>query len=196
MTTDNTQLERCLKRVEERPDSPRAYFNLGLAYTQQGRVDQAETAYRKALELDPDLVEAWVNLGGVLMLRWDFENSMEANREALKRKEDVLLAHYNLGQACLYRGDADGVVQANRRVVELDPSHAQGRYFLAVGLLAQEKTDEAKAELARARALGHSPSPDFLRALEQAEGKLQKGEGTVQNVDQIGDETPKDAKEK
>jgi tetratricopeptide (TPR) repeat protein len=192
---DKEQLERCLQRVKERPDSPQAHFNLGLVYTQQGRVERAEQAYRKALELDSELVEAWVNLGGVLMLKWDFRGSMEANREALKRRDDLLLAHYNLGQAHLYLGEAEGVVQANRRVVELDPDHAQGHYFLAVGLLATNKVLEARRQLARARELGHSPPPEFLRALEQAAEEAQRGERSVRIVEPIGDETPKDTKE-
>ena len=129
MTTEKLELERCLKRVEQQPDSAAAHFNLGLAYTQRSLVDRAEQSYRRALELAPDLVEAWVNLGGVLMLKWDFKGSLEANREALKRKEDSVLAHYNLGQACLYLGDAQGVVNANRRVIELDPQNAADGHF-------------------------------------------------------------------
>lgn len=171
MTTDSAKLrlDRCLRRVERNPESAPAHFNLGLAYSQRGLVARAERAYRKALDLDPDLVEAWVNLGGVLMLKWDFEGSIEANREALTRKENLLLAHYNTGQACLYLGDAEGVVRCSRRVVELDPDHGAGHYFLAVGLLALDRVEEAREALNRARALGHSPAPDFLRALGAAE---------------------------
>jgi len=155
-------------KVEERPDSAAAHFNLGLAYTQRGMADRAIQCYRRALEIEPDLIEAWVNLGGVLLLKWDFQAAIAANEEALKRKHDLLLAHYNIGQARLYLGDADGVVQCCRRVVELDPGHAAGHYFLAVGLLAAGSPDEARAELARARALGYSPAPEFLKALGAA----------------------------
>jgi Flp pilus assembly protein TadD len=172
MTTEKLELEHCLRRAEVHPESAAAHFNLGLAYTQRGWTDRAEQAYRKALEIDPDLIEAWVNLGGILMLKWDFEGSLKANREALERKDDLVLAHYNTGQACLYLGDAEGLVRSSRRVVELDPHHAAGCYFLAVGLLALGRVEEARTEVGRARFLGHSPAPEFLRALEHAERKL------------------------
>jgi tetratricopeptide (TPR) repeat protein len=192
MTTDELRVERCQQQVQENPGSAVAQFNLGLAYTRKGLVDRAEKAYREALEIDSDLVEAWVNLGGVLMLKWDFEGSMEANREALSRKEDLVLAHFNTGQACLYLGDADGVVHSCRRVIELDPNHAAGCYFLAVGLLATGNLEQAREAVARAKALGHSPAPDFLRALENAQKELERehDKGTGINMEA---EAPKDS---
>jgi tetratricopeptide (TPR) repeat protein len=196
MTTEKTQerLERCRKRVQENPDSPAAHYNLGLAYTHCGRVNPAEEAYRKALELDPDMVEAWVNLGGVLLLKWDFQGALEANSEALKRRADLLLAHYNSGQANLYLGNADGVVRCNQEVIKLDANHAAAHYYLAVGLLARDRTAEAREELARAMALGHRPTPEFLRGLEKAE-RAQLGNTVELSGNTTGEKAPDDAKE-
>ena len=165
---DVPDLERYEAKVREHPDSAVAHYNLGLAWQQRGRPDQAEECYRKAVELKPDLAEAWVNLGGVLLLKWDFKGCVAANEEALKRQDDMLLAHYNLGQAYLYLGDTEGVLKSYRRVVELDPSHPAGRYYHAVGLLAAGRVPEATEELGRAKALGHSPAPEFVRALKSA----------------------------
>jgi tetratricopeptide (TPR) repeat protein len=187
------RLDRCLKRAEENPGSAAAQFNLGLAYTRLGKVNQAENAYRKALEIDPDLVEAWVNLGGALLLKWDFKGALEANREALARRDDLLLAHYNLGQASLYLGDADGLLQACRRVVELDPGHAAGHYYLAVGLLAKNEVEQARETLAKAMALGHRPTAEFLRELERAEQQTTLDNSNL--VTNIGAEAPEDSKE-
>jgi tetratricopeptide (TPR) repeat protein len=185
MSTENTgrALESYRKRVEEHPDSASAQFNLALAYTQRGRPDRAEEHYRKALEIEPDLVEAWVNLGGVKLLKWDFHGCIAANEEALKRREDLLLAHYNIGQASLYLADTEGVLRSYRRVVELDPGHAAGRYYLAVGLLSAGRVTEAEEELARAKALGHSPAPEFLKALNEATQKLSEATDPVQSTD-------------
>jgi tetratricopeptide (TPR) repeat protein len=165
-------IERNRQRVEENPESAAAHFNLGLAYTNRGVADRAERHYRKALELEPDLVEAWINLGGVLLLKWDFDGSMAANEEALKRQPDLQVAHYNIGQAFLYLGDADGVVRSYRRLIEFAPDHAGAHYFLAVGLLAAGRAADAREELTRARALGYSPAPEFLKALNVAAKEL------------------------
>jgi tetratricopeptide (TPR) repeat protein len=176
MTIETTKerLERQMLQVKQHPESATAHFNLGLAYNNMGHMDRAEQAYRKALEIDPDLVEAWVNLGGVLMIKWDFQASVDANKEALKRKDDLVLAHYNIGQAYLYLGNAEAVVQSNSRVIELDPNHAAGHYFLAVGLLATNHVKEARQSLGLAKAMGHSPQPDFLKAIGQAEEQLEQ----------------------
>ena len=194
MTPDQTKLsiEHCLERVAERPESATAHFNLGLAYSQRGMVTRAEVAYRKAVELDPDRVEAWVNLGGALMLQWDFQGSIEANEQALKRKEDLLLAHFNTGQAHLYLGDAEETVRCNRRVVDLDPNHGAGHYYLAVGLLALDRLGEAREEATRARFLGHSPDPKFLQAMDVAEKKTESksDESTGEN---LGADAPTDS---
>lgn len=166
------RLDDLKRRAEERPDSAVAQYNLGLAYGRRGLVDRAEKAYRRAVELNPDFVEAWVNLGGVLLLKWDFPGCLEANREAIRRREDLLAAHFNIGQACLYLGDAEGLVASTRRVLALDPAHAAGHYFLAVGLLATGGVPEARQVLGTAMALGHRPAPEFLRALGRAEQEL------------------------
>jgi len=162
------RIEHWERKVEEEPDSAAAHYNLGLAYTAMGRMTSAEKAYRRAVELDPEFVEAWVNLAGTLLLQWRFEECLEASRRAVALREDLPLVHFNMGQACLYLGDADGLVECNRKVLELEPEHAAGNYFLAVGLLAQKKVPEARFFIERAMRLGHRPTPEFLRAMERA----------------------------
>ena len=44
------------KAVEIDPTYPAAWNNLGIAYEEQGRFDDANKAYTKAVELDPDNV--------------------------------------------------------------------------------------------------------------------------------------------
>jgi protein O-GlcNAc transferase len=168
------RLDELKRKAEERPDSAAAHFNLGLALGRRGLVDRAEKAYRRALELNPDLVEAWVNLGGILLLKWDFKGCLEANSEAIRRRGDLLAAHFNLGQACLYLGDAEGLLRSARRVLELDPAHAAGHYFLAVGLLAVGRVADARQTLSESMALGYRPPLEFVRGLERAEQELKK----------------------
>ena len=50
------RIERCVKEVEDNPQSATAYYNLGLAYTVSGRVKAAEEAYVQAVELDPSVL--------------------------------------------------------------------------------------------------------------------------------------------
>jgi len=166
------RVARWQKRVEEAPGSAAAHFNLGLAHTERGRMMAAEKAYRRAVELDPDLVQAWVNLGGALLMKWDFQGSLEANQEAVRRKSDLVEAHYNMGQAHLYLKNPEELVRCNRRVLELDENHPAAHYFLAVGLLATDHVEEARAQCARAARLGYQPRAEFLKSLDRAEKAL------------------------
>ncbi len=50
-------------------DRPEAWFNLGGIYTDLGRYDQAERAYRRALDLQQGFVPAYVNLAQLLSSR-------------------------------------------------------------------------------------------------------------------------------
>ena len=50
----NAQLERAQEQVELHPESAKAQFNLGLAYSKRGVLKPAEAAYRKALEIEPE----------------------------------------------------------------------------------------------------------------------------------------------
>jgi hypothetical protein len=68
----------------------------------------------------------------------------------------------------MYRGEVKELVAAFRRVIELEPTNGGGHYYLAIGMHADGKTDAARASLGKAMALGHTPEPEFLKALESA----------------------------
>jgi tetratricopeptide (TPR) repeat protein len=173
------RLERCQRAVEEEPDRAANHYNLGLALTVSGRVKQAEDAYLRAVELDPDLVQAWVNLGGVRMMRWDFDGCLEANRRAVEIEPECTQAHFNMGQAYLYKNEPERLLDCNRRVLELDREHAAAHYFSAVAALALDNLAVAERHLGRAMELGHTPPPDFVKAMEKAQMERTRGSGVT-----------------
>ena len=52
-----------------KPDYAEAHNNLGNAFKEQGKLDEAVACYRRALELKPDYAEAHNNLGNALRTR-------------------------------------------------------------------------------------------------------------------------------
>jgi len=187
------RLERCRQAVEENPDQPTGYYNLGLAYTVSGRVKQAEEAYLKAVELDPTFIKAWVNLGGVRLLHWDFEGCLEANQAAARLDENLTEVHFNMGQAYLYLNNPQGLFDCMKKVLELDAGHAAAHYYSAVGTLALGNLGAAKRHLGRAIELGHSPTQDFIKALEKAEMKRARETPTL--IEISGAKSPDENKE-
>lgn len=47
----------------------------GLILNREGRLEEAESAYRRSIELDEGLAEAWYDLGELLLVRGAFEES-------------------------------------------------------------------------------------------------------------------------
>ena len=165
-----SRVESLRKAAQKDPDSAMAHARFGMALLQAGSGKEAEAELKKAVELDPECVEAWVNLGGVYLAQWDFASCVEANRKALEHKPDLAEAHYNMGLGYLYQGHAAEMIPCFEKVVELKPDLAGGHYHLAVGLLAVDRVNEAKVELAKARSLGWAPPPEFLKEMERKTG--------------------------
>jgi tetratricopeptide (TPR) repeat protein len=92
---------------------------------------KAESAYRKAIELDPGLVEAHLNLGRLLHTGGAVHDALEQYRSALGAGGDDAIAWFNIGVASQDLGDRQGAVEAYERTLELSPRFADARYNLA-----------------------------------------------------------------
>ena len=69
------QLNLYIKFLKERlffePGSATLHYNLGLAYSHKGLIDEAISEMKQALECDPNLPQAYVNLGGLYLQKED-----------------------------------------------------------------------------------------------------------------------------
>jgi tetratricopeptide (TPR) repeat protein len=101
--------ERYRLILERRPDSVRAWVNLGNVRSQQGRTSEAERAYRRALDLAPDDVDAQNNLAWLLMENGADLDEAEAlaRRAAAQSGPDRSLALDTLGRILSARGRCD-----------------------------------------------------------------------------------------
>lgn len=74
-----------LERMEQvaAPD-PALWFNIGAGFANRELMDQAENAYRKALELDPTFPQAIRELGYVLLQKGDQAGALEQFRSYLQ----------------------------------------------------------------------------------------------------------------
>ena len=167
-TERGARLKELREAVADNPDSAKVHLNLGTALMRAGFINRAEETLRRSVELDPDFAEAWSNLGGVLLFRWDLDGCLKANQRALDLKPDLVQGHYNQGLGYLYKGETEEMVSSFRKVLEREPHNGGAYYYLAVGLNAQGEVDQARTYLDRAMALGHTPEPEFLKAMESA----------------------------
>jgi tetratricopeptide (TPR) repeat protein len=112
------------------PADARGEFNLGNTMLRQGRLDEAITRYRRALELDPKLVVAHVNLATALSARGAPAEAVVACQRALALQPRDAAALTTLGQAYQALGQTTLATMQFRKALEVDPTYAPARAAL------------------------------------------------------------------
>ncbi len=95
-------------------------------------MDEAETLYRQAVELDPWLTIAYTNLGNICFRRQDIASAEQLYRQALEIDPKQPEAQYNLGYVMLERGNADESIPLFLGAIEADPKFADAHFNLAM----------------------------------------------------------------
>ncbi|HUK90325.1 MAG TPA: tetratricopeptide repeat protein, partial [Blastocatellia bacterium] len=97
------------------PADHRAHNSLGTAYLINLRLDDAETEFKRALELDPTDDYANLNLGNLARARGDYEQAIDYYRAQIKIKSLDEEAHGGLAIALLATGRDE---EAQRQIAE------------------------------------------------------------------------------
>ena len=112
------------------PGDAEAHLNLGKAFRDLGRPEQAEEAYRTAIGIKPEYVEAHYNLGAVLKVLGRPEQAAEAYRAAVRYRPDYAEAYSNLGNLLRDLGRQGEAEQAFRTAIRIKPDFASAHYNL------------------------------------------------------------------
>jgi len=118
--------EAALQTAAQKLDSAVAWFNLALTLVTVGKPEQAEQAYRKALQRDPKQHKAWNNLGTLLRNnrnREQFQQAIECYQHALELQPNDAIAHSNLAHAYSNHGEKELAEKHYRIAWELEPDH-------------------------------------------------------------------------
>jgi tetratricopeptide (TPR) repeat protein len=76
---------------------PKAYLNLGVIDSLEGKLDSAVKHFVAAIQLDPNYSEAYFNLGGAFYKLGDLKKSEQAFLKAIELQPEYGRAHYSLG---------------------------------------------------------------------------------------------------
>ena len=147
-------IERVLK---SEPNHQSAYNDLGRAYLELGRLDKAEAALKKAVELNPFSPHAYNNLGRIFWLRRRYE---EAERSFRKQIEIVPLdrwAHKNLGMMLVEQKKYAKAAPELEKAVAIGPDDA--RLYVDLGRAQINLKMSAKAHESFDRAVEIAPYP-------------------------------------
>jgi len=118
------------KVIGESPKFPLAHYNLGLLYEEQGRLEEARSAYKAEVENYPLGYKARFNLGKLLFRLGDKAGSLDEMREVVKIAPKLAEGHLMLGRGLLDSGDPLDEVQAE---VEKGLSLAETSELKALG---------------------------------------------------------------
>jgi serine/threonine protein kinase/tetratricopeptide (TPR) repeat protein len=79
--------------IENYPQSPGAYGNLGIVYSDQGQYERATESYRQGLRVAPDLGVLYTSLGNSLLSLQRFDEARQIIHEAQAKKLDNDILH-------------------------------------------------------------------------------------------------------
>ncbi len=144
--------------------------NLGVAYMNQQRGDDALAQFKLAIAADPSLAVPHMNAGIVLLVLQRLPESKAELEKAAKIDPSNPRVWYNLGLLERAQSNCDPSIADFEQVVKLDPNSADGHYFLGSCYLEKQNFAKAADEYREAIRLNNMhPSAEFglARALQR-----------------------------
>ncbi|HEU4928550.1 MAG TPA: tetratricopeptide repeat protein, partial [Candidatus Krumholzibacteria bacterium] len=136
-----------------RPENPWGHYMLGMSAWKSGRLDDAQVAFNRAIELDSTLVKAHLNLARVLLEAHQPTAALAAVESALAIDGASSAARRLQGNAYHSLGQTEDALSAYRVAIQIDPEDAWSMNNLAFILIEEGRYDEALPVLARATEL-------------------------------------------
>lgn len=174
---DEKALEAFQQAIKLNPNLAEAYFRLGLTYDALGNQQEADKAYRAAVENykkyfslpehEKD-AEAHYNLAQAYAGLHLYSEAVREYRQATRLKEDDADVFYDLGTALTRLAQYDEAAAAFEKSLELDPENFRAEDGLA----------EAREGMKRIRA-GKKHQEDLLKKQKDEEAKKQQAEGAT-----------------
>ena len=136
------------------PDNYLAYYNRGVSYQDQGKLDEAIEDYSSAVKLDPEYSEAYYNRGVARDRRGDFAGAFADYSEAIQLNQEYVEAYNNRGALRRKQGDLAGAIVDFTRAIQVRPLVPES--YVNRGVIRMSQNDLQRA------------AQDFYRALELA----------------------------
>lgn len=100
------------------------WFNLGFMLEARGDLDDAEPAFRRAVELDPKLDRAWYGLGLTLIRQRRFDEAVPALKRNTQLQPMSPYGWYQLARVHMERQEPQKAIEIIRRLKDFEPKVA------------------------------------------------------------------------
>lgn len=124
--------ERFREYTHARPDDVVGWYNLGLTWQDLGLVDEARSAYERALALRADDARTLVNLATLELGAGNSQRATELLTQALKHEPARAYPCYAMGHLCESLGDITEAETWYRTGVTREPKHVEANRRLAL----------------------------------------------------------------
>ena len=155
----------------DNPAAAKAY-NTARQRREAGDWAEAESLYRKAIELDPGYCDAMDNLGQLLRASGRSDEAIDWYLRSLQIHPDNLVAHQNLAAVYQLQGRYQEALDQYGELLRLDPDGAEAYYGQGVVLVGMKRYAEAivaiEAAYQRYESVGSPYIGDAVWLLAQA----------------------------
>jgi tetratricopeptide (TPR) repeat protein len=148
-------------------DNTIAHNNLGDAFYQQGRLDEAIAQFQQTLAIDPNNAEANYDLGNAFFQQGRLDEALAQFQKTLAIQPSYTDYHYNyadihnnLGNVFLRQGRMDEAVAQFQKALAINPEDASTHYNLGNAFRQQGDVNEAITQLRKALVI----KPQFAEA--------------------------------
>src|SRR5262249_45059202 len=157
-----TAAEEELKQLVDRnPSLDYAWTDLGVVYEREALPQQAERAYRRALELKPDQEEAWSYLAR-LYCRTGRGSQIEAElRSRIQQTPTLLGTRTALVFVLIHDGKFETAGTEAKKILQADERNVRAMQLLAQLYYRQAKYELAKMVLENAKAVEPTNAATF-----------------------------------
>lgn len=127
--------------IAQAPQCQDCYYNIGFAHAQKKEWDQAELAYKKAVEIKPDYTEAWNGLANAYNQQKKLDLALEATANAAKHggagsgTGGSASAVYNQGVILWNQNKYAEAKEKFAEAAKADPSYSDAHYRLGMANL-------------------------------------------------------------
>ncbi|NER01404.1 MAG: tetratricopeptide repeat protein [Okeania sp. SIO3C4] len=148
------------------PDNSRSALKKGRHWQREGKLAEAEAAYRQATEANPSFFPTFQCLGEVLQLQGKLDEAISAYEQVKKLNSKTLWANQRLGEIFLQQNKLDEAIAYFQSAIEINPNFSFAYNSLGECWSLQGKEKEAIAAYQKAVEL-NPDSKVFSQNLEK-----------------------------
>ncbi|PYU97446.1 MAG: hypothetical protein DMG10_30840 [Acidobacteria bacterium] len=146
------------------------YARMGVIYGEQGRLDEAISAFQKALEMDPTDLESHDKLALAYLLKGRIAEAERILKYLLAVDDENSQAHNNMGWIALKKKDTREARRHFERALQLDPDLLEA--YLNLGLIYKEAGDYARARANLEKYLARASASGNVETIEKVKREL------------------------